>query len=392
MRRRPVLPTLGLGTVGRRRALGTLPFPLASPRHQLWYLGRNAMYAAVGETGLAAGDPVIVPSYTNGVEVAALAARGLVIHQVPLGADFGFDLDTLERTLRRARARLVLAIQYLGFPVDLTEVAALCRRHGALLFEDCALSFLARHPDGRPAGSTGDMAVFSVYKTLPVADGAALVVNAPEISLPGPPSEPDLASSVSGLGRLLLAGARTRGGAARLAGVALGVARRAAALAFSKAGVERTAAGSMRFESRRLPWGASRFTRTLLPRLDYASIVNGRRRNFLRLRQRLAEVPTFFRSLPAGACPLFYPVIVADKRRLIDVLGSRGIETVDFWSTWHPAAPPDAFPEIARLRRSVVELPCLQDLDEADMDVIAAAVLDALGASRNRVAAPALAT
>jgi dTDP-4-amino-4,6-dideoxygalactose transaminase len=358
----------------------------------MWYLGRNAIYAALGEMGLAPGDPVIVPSYTNGVEVAALAARGLEIHQVQIGPDFSLDLDHLEQTLVRTRARLVLAIQYLGFASDLTEVAKLCKKHGAILFEDCALSFLAKHPDGTPVGTTGDVAIFSVYKTLPVADGAALVMNNLEITLPATPTEPDFASSASGLGRLLLAGARTGGGAAWLASAALNGARRAAALAFKGAGVERTAAGSMRFESKRLPWGASRFTRAILPRLDYAAIVEGRRRNFLELRKRLADVPTFNRSLPAGACPLFYPVIVPDKKRVIDVLGSRGIETVDFWSTWHPAAPPDGFPEITRLRGSVVELPCLQDLDEGDMEFIADAVIDALGASRSQVAVPALAT
>lgn len=392
MKLRPVLPTLGLTTVGRKRPTEELPFPLASPRHQLWYLGRNAIYGALGEMGLIAGDAVIVPSYTNGVEVAALAARGLAVHQVRIGPDFGLDPNSLEETLVRTRARLVLAIQYLGFPVDLTEVAALCKKHDAILFEDCALSFLAKHPDGRDAGSTGDVAIFSVYKTLPVADGAALVVNTTNFSLPPTPTEPDMASAASGIGRLLLAGARTGGGAAWVASAALNAARRAAALAFSRAGVERTAAGSMRFESKRLPWGASRFTRAILPRLDYAQIVEQRRRNFVRLRERLADVPTFFRTLPAGACPLFYPVVVPDKKRVIDVLGARGIETVDFWSTWHPAAPPDGFPEVTRLRGGVVELPCLQDLDENDMDVVADAVVDALGASRSQVAVPALAT
>lgn len=392
MKLRPVLPTLRPDTLGRRQPSEQLPFPLASPRHQLWYLGRNAIYAALGEMGLKQGDAVIVPSYTNGVEVAAIAARGLVVHQVRIGTDFALDLEDLAQTLRRTRARMVLAIQYLGFPNDLTEVAALCRRHGALLFEDCALSFLSRHPDGRPAGTTGDVAIFSVYKTLPVPDGATLVVNAPGIAVPPPPAEPDLASSGSGLGRLLMAGAQTGGLPSRAVGAALHGVRRFAAAAFSRAGVERTAAGSMRFETKRLPWGASRFTRAILPRLDYAGIVEQRRRNFNRLRARLPDVPTFFAQLPDGACPLAYPLIVADKTRVIRALASRSIESVDLWSTWHAAAPPDDFPEILKLRRSVVEVPCLQDLDESDMDAIAAVVRDALGASRNRVAVPAFAS
>lgn len=387
-RLRPVLPTLKPGVVGRAKPASSLPFPLASPRSQLWYLGRNAIYAALGELDLRAGDAVLVPSYTNGVEVAALAARGLAVHQVQITPDFQLDLDDLERQLVRTRARLVLAIQYLGFPKPLKEVVRLCRVFDAKVLEDCALSFLSAHPDGTPAGLEGDFAIFSVYKTLPVPDGAALVVNDHGLRLPPEPKEPASSSSVSGIGRLLLSGARSGGIAGQVAAAGLDAARRLASLAFSRAGVERTAAGSMRFETKRLAWGASRFTRRILPRLDYEQIVAQRRANFLRLRERLSDVPTFFETLPAGACPLFYPVIVSDKQRVMARLAGKGIETVDFWSTWHAAAPPDAFPNVARLRTSVVELPCLQDLGEPDMDFIAASLREALAPSRNKAFVP----
>lgn len=382
MKLRPVLPTLRPEVLSLRPApQATLPFPLGRPRTQLWYLGRNAIYAALEALGLEEGESVIVPSYTNGVEVAAIAARGLVPRQVRVRSDFSIDVDDLDRLLEETGARLVLAVHYLGFAQPIDAIMAVARRHGARVFEDCALSFLARFPDGRPVGSVGDLAVYSVYKTLPVPDGALLVVNDPSIPMPKAPLDPQMASSVSGLGRLVLNGARMGGPLGQGAASALDLSRRAAAAAFARAKVERTAAGSMRFETKRLPWGASRFTRAILPRLDYAAIVERRRRNFLRLRERLADVPTFFDHLPAGACPLFYPVIVEDKEAVMRHLATRNIETVNFWSTWHPSTPPDAFPEIAHLRAHVVELPCLQDLDERDMDVIAGAVLEAIPGS-----------
>ncbi len=372
---RPVLPGIRSGTL---RASATpavdLPFPLGRPATQLWYLGRNAIHAAVGILGLPAGSAVAVPAYTNGVEVAALVARGLRPVTVRNGPGLALDVDDLDRVLARTRAKLVLAIHYLGFPQPIDAVAAVCRTHGAILFEDCALSFLARLPDGRPVGSVGALAVFSLYKTLPIPDGAALAINDPTIATPDRPVEPDLSSSASGVGRLLLRGAQSGDVAGRVAAGLLDAARRAASIGFRASGVERTAAGSMTFESKRLPWGASAFARAILPRLDYGRIVAARRRNFLRLRDRLSGLPTLFDSLPDGACPLFYPVIVEEKDRFRRKLAERSIETVDFWSTWHPATPPD--PEIARLRRSVVELPCLQDLSPEAIDEVADAVLD----------------
>jgi dTDP-4-amino-4,6-dideoxygalactose transaminase len=45
-----------------------------------------------------------------------------------------------------------------------------------VLVEDCALSFLSR-AHGRPLGTFGDFAVFCLYKTVPVPNGAILVAN-----------------------------------------------------------------------------------------------------------------------------------------------------------------------------------------------------------------------
>lgn len=386
---RPVLPTLRPRTLLPRRSHpALLPFPLTSPRLSLWYLGRNALYALLGAMKLGPGDAMIVPSYTNGVEVAAIAARGIAVHTTPVRKDLALDTRALETALVRTGARAVLLIHYLGFPQPVDAVAGICRRHGAALIEDCALSFLAKLPDGRPAGSIGAAAIFSLYKTLPVPDGAALVINDPSIPDPVAPVEPELVSSGSGLGRLVLNGARSGGAAGQAAARALDLLRRGAGRALESRGMTRTAAGSMKFETERLAWGASRFTRAILPRLDHAGIAWARRRNFARMRERLPHVETFFRTLPAGACPLFYPVIVEDKERLMRDLAAREIETVNFWSTWHPATPAAAYPHVKSLREHVVELPCHQDLDEADIDVIADAVVASLEASTVNAGAP----
>lgn len=388
MKLRPVLPTLRPGTL----SLGVtppedLPFPLNAKRVQLWYLGRNAIYAALGALGMKPGETVLVPSYTNGVEVAAIAARRLNVVQVRIKPDFTLDLEDLDEKLRVTRAKLVLAIHYLGFTQPIDAIMTIARRHGARVFEDCALSFLAKLPDGRPVGSVGDLAIYSLYKTLPVPDGAALVINDPSIPDPVAPQEPDLSSSMSGVGRLALNGARSGGLTGQSAALALELARRGAGWWFQRKKYVRTAAGSMKFETHRLPWGASRFTRAILPRLDYASIALRRRKNFLRLRERLASVPTFFKTLPAGACPLFYPILVEDKDAMMHSLSARGIESVNFWSTWDPSAPPHDYPEIAWLRSHCVEIPCLQDLGPDDMDFIADMVLDSLGRGVERLLA-----
>src|SRR5439155_6559464 len=52
-----------------------------------------------------------------------------------------------------------------------------CEAHRLRLIEDCALSLFSRE-NGTWLGSVGDLALFSVYKTLPLPHGGFLVTKA----------------------------------------------------------------------------------------------------------------------------------------------------------------------------------------------------------------------
>jgi perosamine synthetase len=55
-------------------------------------------------------------------------------------------------------------------------------------------------------------------------------------------------------------------------------------------------------------------------------------------------------------------MLVDDNRRVMEELVARGIEAVDFWREGHPACDVSRFPDVARLRAGIVEVPCHQDL------------------------------
>ena len=59
-------------------------------------------------------------------------------------------------------------------------------------------------------------------------------------------------------------------------------------------------------------------------------------------------------------------------------LAARGIEAVDFWRVGHPAVPPGTFPEVDRMRQTILEIPCHQDLSPGTIDRIAAAVIEVM--------------
>ena len=371
----PALPTLWPGMLSPFAPARDDAFPLATPRTTFYYLARNAVFHGARLLGLA-GREVLVPAYHHGVEVGALAAAGAIPRFVRVDGRMRLDLEDAERRIG-PRTRALYVIHYAGFPQPMDEVRALARRRDLLVVEDCALSLLAAEGT-RPLGSTGHLGIFCFYKTLPVPNGGALVVNDPEIEgAPETPHPAPLVSTLSHAAGSLLANLALRAGdpgEALRSGV-----RRAYAVARGASGLRPVSTGTPEFDPAYVDLGMSPLARLVARRLDAAEIVAARRRNYFLLLGRLRDrVPPVFGELPAGACPLFYPLVCENKAAVAARLALRRIETVDFWREGHPLCRAGEFPEAEALRRRVLELPVHQDLAPEDMAHLARAVEEAL--------------
>jgi len=277
----------------------------------------------------------------------------------------------VEKKIGRDTRALYLT-HYAGFPGPARAMRALADRHGLVLIEDCALSLLSA--DGpQPLGALGDVAVFCLYKSLPVPNGGALVVNGNRPYVFPPPTRAPVASTAShALGSLLQnleLRAGTTGAAVRR------LARRLGRGTVKAAHIERVAIGSEQFRRAHVGLGMSALTMRLALSQDFDAIVARRRRNYRYLVQELGDVaPPLVESLADGVCPLFYPLVVKDKTPVMQGLAARGIETVDLWRFFHPACNPSEFPEVARLRDTVLEVPCHQDVNDRAIAHVAASV------------------
>ncbi len=377
----PALPTLWPSMlVGRPRVSSFQPFASDSVRY--FYFARNAVWLTVKMLGLDRdGGEILVPAYHHGVEIEALADAGASLRFYRVGSRWDVDLEDVERKIN-AKTRALYLVHYAGFPGPAEQMKALAAKHGLPLIEDCALSLLSSD-GGRPLGTTGDVGIFCLYKTLPVPNGGALVVNGERrYSLPQPPAPPG-ASTFSHTVSALLQNLELRGGFAGrwLRGLIRGFGRGTA----SAARIERVATGTQHFNRAHVDLGMSPLTLKIALAQDLPRIVEARRRNYFFLLGRLRDVaPPLFAELPPGVCPLFYPLLVEDKLELMARLRARGIETIDFWRRFHPACDPKEFPEVASLRRRVLEIPCHQDLTPEVMEGIAGAVREALNDRRGR--------
>jgi dTDP-4-amino-4,6-dideoxygalactose transaminase len=366
----PALPTLDpallLPTLAPARPAA---FPFDQPGHQLFYLARAAVFHAARRLLGSGGGAVLAPAYHHGVEIEALLAAGARPVFYRVDAALRVDLDELRRLLARvAPVRAVYLTHYLGLAQPVCEVVALCRARGVPLIEDCALALLSTAPDGRPLGWWGDAAIFCLYKSLPLPHGGLARGSFERAPTPPPP----LAETAHhAAGRVLAHLELTRPGVAAGARALRRAARRWWRVALPT--------GTSHLRRVELHLAASALVTRLLQRFDLEMVRRRRRRNFRRLAEALdGAVPLVGAPLAPGVCPLSLAVRAHDKGALVAALARRGVEAVDFWSTGHPTCDVARFPEVAALRRELVELPCHQSLDDEAVDLVAHAVKEAM--------------
>ena len=79
-------------------------------------------------------------------------------------------------------SKVIVAVNYFGFPQDLTVINDIADKMGAVVIEDNAHGLLSSDLLGIPLGTRTQIGIFSLRKTFPLLNGAALVVNDSELS------------------------------------------------------------------------------------------------------------------------------------------------------------------------------------------------------------------
>jgi CelD/BcsL family acetyltransferase involved in cellulose biosynthesis len=303
---------------------------------------------------LAAGDAVLAPAYHHGSEIEVLLRLGLECNYYGLTDQLEPDEEGLEALLA-PHVRALQLVHYLGYPQDGPRWRRWCDERGLLLIEDAAMAWLAETPAG-PVGAHGDLAVFCLYKSFGLPDGAALISRRP----PRADTSADGQAHVREVAALHLSWLEQRLPLARLDGVVEEepyVAERDFAL--GDPGQPPSAA-----------------TLALLPRIADPGAAARRRANARFLVQALGDrVAKPFDRLPDGAAPFVLPVRTTEKEALLDRLARHGVSALDFWSAAHPSLPSERFTELAARRATTVGLPVHQELVVGDLERMLPAVL-----------------
>jgi len=140
--------------------------------------GRHALYAALKSIGVAKGDRVLVPAFICRDLLSSINALGAI----PEFYAVEKSLNIKDSPELLPDARVILAVNYFGFPQDMEPFRAYCARTGAVLIEDNAHGLLSRDGAGKALGTRGDFGIFSLRKTVSMPNGAALVLNSDRIN------------------------------------------------------------------------------------------------------------------------------------------------------------------------------------------------------------------
>jgi perosamine synthetase len=377
-----------LGLPGSTRFSGSNDGFLHGERRIMTYSGSAALCAAARGLKRIGRRQLVAPSFNCGHEIEPFVREGFAVDAYRVDHEGRMDLSDLESRLR-SNQQVVLATHFFGFPTDIKAVRELCDTKGAYLIEDCAHAFLSCSGD-KYLGATGDLSIFSYWKSLPIPDGGCLIFNNRDIPAIPPPSRAPFVPVYKKAVKLLLEDLFSRADAksklgyntlqltkkAMIAGeriVSWSIGRRGAAF-------ETPDVNSLEYDSSVLDFRISQRSLFIMSKIDTSSVKRRRRENYRYVHEALSDLKSLrplFNALPDGTCPLRFPIVPPrDHPRVREIM--RGYPLVYlWWPQFHPSVPWDRFPESRWLKKNCYVIEIHQNMETKHLDYLVDQVLRA---------------
>ncbi len=139
--------------------------------------GTAGLHLGLLAAGVGSGDEVIVPSFTFAATGNSVALTGATPVFVDIEPDtFSLDPEAVAAAIT-PKTKGILPVHLYGHPARMRELEVLAAARGVALYEDAAQAHGAAL-DGRPVGSFGEFAMFSLYPTKNMTSGEGGMVTA----------------------------------------------------------------------------------------------------------------------------------------------------------------------------------------------------------------------
>ena len=145
--------------------------------------GTDALILSLKILNIGPGDEVITPPNTFIATVGAIVMSGA--RPAFVDSDDGFVIDPAEiEAAITPRTKAIIPVHYTGNVADMPAIMKIADKHGLLVIED-ACQAIAASLDGKPVGSWGETATFSLHplKNLNVwGDGGVIVTRSAQLA------------------------------------------------------------------------------------------------------------------------------------------------------------------------------------------------------------------
>lgn len=131
-------------------------------------ISNNLLHRSVRDVGnldgFAAGDEVIMPSYTFVSTANAFVLRGAIPVFVDIRPDtLNLDESKIEAAITE-KTKAIALVHYAGVGCEMDAILAIAHQHQLWVVEDAAQAIASTYK-GKPLGSFGELGTFSFHET-----------------------------------------------------------------------------------------------------------------------------------------------------------------------------------------------------------------------------------
>ena len=163
---------------------GTIPFPASVVSMCRLATGRSALSHLIQRLPRPHAATVLLPAYVAEGVIQPFLMAGFTVLFYRLQPDLRPLIEDVANLLDQVNGvAVIVLIHYFGFSAHSAELSSVLSPYQPVVVDDCAHAPFTTTPDGRALAGKADIALYSLNKFLPVADGAILTSNRSDIDL-----------------------------------------------------------------------------------------------------------------------------------------------------------------------------------------------------------------
>lgn len=333
--------------------------------------GRASIALALEHAGITTDDEILIPAYHCEAMVAPAKWRQAQIIFYRINPDTSAQLEDITSKIT-PKTRAIIVTHYFGFEQQLHNVKKLCVEHNMILIEDCAHAMFGVS-SGQAIGATGDYAIGSCMKFLPIYEGGMLCSasrNLNNLNLSPPSVKFQIKSGINALEISINYN--------RLGSLGQGVKALLKIkdklwkhLKQSKIGHDGSSLGPSSSEGgfgldegwihKNMSW----FSRWIINHSALDQIALKRRQNYQAMYPTLAKLPhcrVLFESLSEHTVPWVFPIYVEHPEKYFIPLKMQGVPVWRFGEFLDSAVTKDVCPVSVEYSQHIFQFPCHQSL------------------------------